>query len=199
MDILERVKKICLSPDSEWRVIAGESTPAQSLMTGYVLPLAAVGAVAGLIGRSLVGQTVPLLGSYRVPVATGLAMAVVGVVMAAVGVFLLSLIIDALAPTFGAEKNHAQALKVAVYSATPAWVAGVFQILPALGILALLGALYALYLLYLGLPALMKCPQDKAVSYTVVVVVCALVIGLVVSSINAMVLGSGLPQVGAGL
>ena len=196
MDIVERVKKICLTPDTEWNVIAGEHTPAATLITGYVLPLAAIGAAAGLIGNSLVGQSVALLGvTYRTPLPTALGIAVLSVVMAAVGVFLLSLIIDALAPTFGAVKNSAEALKVAVYSATPAWVAGVFQILPALGVLALLGALYALYLLYVGLPRLMKCPEDKAVSYTVVVVVCALVIGIVVSSISGMVFGGGVSGV----
>ena len=90
--------------------------------------------------------------------------------MAIVSVFVLSLIINALAPTSAAEEQR-QAFKVAVYSYTPAWIAGVLQILPLLGILAILAGLYGLYLLYLGLPQLMKCPQDKAIGYTVVVVV----------------------------
>ena len=184
MDILDRVKKILLTPDSEWTVIAGESTPPAALMTGYVLPLAAVSAIAAFIGGSLIGQNLALLGYYRVPVATGLGVAVVSIVMAAIGVFLVSMVIDALAPTFGAQKNSAQALKVAAYSATPAWVAGVFQILPVLGILAIIGALYCIYLLYLGLPRLMKCPQDKAVGYTAVVIVCVIVISLVVGSLT---------------
>src|SRR5687767_4466989 len=142
MNILERVKKICLSPQTEWPVISSETTPTAGLITGYVLPLAAVSAVAGLIGGSLVGQTVPFLGTtYRVPLATGLGIAVFAVCSAVVGVFVISFIINALAPSFGAEKNSAQAFKVAVYSFTPAWVAGVFQILPALSLLAVLGAL----------------------------------------------------------
>jgi hypothetical protein len=106
--------------------------------------------------------------------------------MAIVGVFILSLIINALAPTFGAEKNSTQALKVAVYSYTPAWLAGVFQILPALGILGLLAGFYGLYLLYLGLPHLMKCPKDKAMGYTAVVVVCAIVLTAVTGVIGGM-------------
>lgn len=198
MDMLDRVKKICLSPQTEWPVIAAEATPTASLITGYVLPLAAVGAVAGFIGGSLVGQSLPFIGgTYRTPLATGLGLACFAVVAAVIGVFLISLIIDALAPTFGAEKNSAQALKVAVYSFTPAWVAGVFQILPALGILALLGALYGLYLLYLGLPRLMKCPEDKAVGYTAVVVICAVVVGLVLAAIGGTILGRGMLGAGA--
>jgi len=94
------------------------------------------------------------------------------------------------APTFGGEQNSAQAMKVAVYSYTPAWIAGVLQILPLLGILAIFGAFYGLYLLYLGLPRLMKCPEDKAVPYTAVVVVCAIVLSIVITAISATIFGA---------
>jgi hypothetical protein len=190
MDLIGRVKKICLSPDGEWSVIAEESTPATNLMTQYVLPLAAVAAVAGFIGGSLVGQTLPFVGTYRMPLATGLGMAVFSVVTAIIGVVVIALIIDALAPTFSA-----QAFKVAAYSFTPAWVAGVFQILPALAILGILGGLYGLYLLYLGLPRLMKCPADKAVGYTVVVVISAIVVSFVLAVVGGTFIA---PRVGAG-
>jgi hypothetical protein len=196
MNILERIKRICLTPQTEWPVISDETTPPAGLITGYVLPLAAVSAVAGLIGGSLIGQTVPFLGTYRIPFATGLGIAVFAVCSAVIGVFVISLLINALAPSFGAEKNSAQALKVAVYSFTPAWVAGVFQILPALGLLAVLGALYGLYLLYLGLPRLMKCPQDKAVGYTVVVVICAIVTSVVLGFLSAAIVGAGMVGTG---
>lgn len=198
MGIVERAKRICVTPNTEWPVIAGETTPAGSLITGYVLPLAAISAVAGFIGGSLVGQTVPFIGgTYRVPITTGIVMAVFTVCMAVVAVFVISLIINALAPTFGAEKNSAQALKVAVYSFTPAWLAGALQIVPALGVLAILGGLYGLYLLYLGLPRLMKCPEDKAVGYVAVVVVCAIVTSFVLTLAGGMIVGGGALATGA--
>ncbi len=192
MDMVDRVKKICLSPQTEWSVIATETTPTASLITGYVLPLAGVGAVAGLIGRSLIGMSLPFIGTYRTPLGTGLALALFALVSAVIGVFLISIIINVLAPNFSAEKNSDQAMKVAVYSFTPAWVAGIFQILPALGILAILGALYGLYLLYLGLPRLMKCPEDKAIGYTAVVVICAIVVSVVLGAVSAAIVGTGM-------
>src|SRR4029453_14248881 len=197
MDILERVKKICLTPQTEWSVISGETTPTAGLITGYVLPLAAVSAVAGLIGGSLIGHTVPFLGTYRVPLTTGLGIAVFGVCSAVLGVLVISFIINALAPSFGAQKNSAQALKVAVYSFTPAWVAGVLQIVPVLGVLAILGALYGLYLLFLGLPRLMRCPEDKAVGYVAVVVVCAIVTSMVLTAVTGALFLAGGAGVGA--
>ena len=197
MSIVDRAKNICLTPKTEWPIIAAEPASTSALMTGYVVPLAAVGAIAGFIGGSIVGRTLPYFGTYRVPFATGLVLAVFAVGMAVVACFALSFIINALAPTFGAEQNSTQALKVAVYSYTPAWIAGVLQIIPLLGILAIFGALYAMYLLYLGLPRLMKCPEDKAVGYTAVVIVCAIVLFLVIGGITAMFAGAGMVGAGA--
>jgi hypothetical protein len=184
MNIAERAKRICLSPDTEWPVIASESTTLAALLTGYVLPLAGVSALALLIGSVLSGLSIM----------TALTLAVTGVVVALIGVVVMSFIIDALAPTFGAEKSSDRAAKVAAYFPTSAWIAGVAQIIPYLGsLIALLGALYALYLLYLGLLRVMKSPPDKAVAYTVVVVIVAIVIGVVVNLIAATLgLGAGI-------
>jgi len=104
----------------------------------------------------------------------------------------LSLIIDALAPTFNGEKNPIQSLKVAVYSCTPAWLAGVLQIIPVLAVLSIFGGIYAFYLLYLGLPVLKKSPEDKAIPYTVVVIICGIVIWVVIMMIGAAVVGTGM-------
>ncbi len=191
MNIVDRAKNICLTPATEWPVIAGEDSSSGSLITGYVLPLAAIGAVAGFIGGSLIGYSLPFVGYYRAPITAGLSAAVFTLVMAVVSVFILSFIVNALAPTFGGQKDSAQALKVTVYSYTPAWIAGVLQIMPALGLLGVLAALYGIYLLYLGLPKLMKCPEDKAVGYTVVVLVCAVVVSLVLGAVTAAVVGVG--------
>lgn len=179
MNLVERVKSVCLSPDSSWTRIANEHAEASTLIVNYVLPLAGAAAVAQLIGAVVIGQSFGYLGTYRMPITTALGVAIASLIFAAVGVIVMSFIIDALAPTFGATKNREQALKVAVYSATPVWIAGLLQIIPALGLLVLVGSLYALYLLYLGLPRLMKCPQEKAIAYVGSVIACAIVIGVI--------------------
>ena len=197
MALMDRVKNICLTPATEWTVIAGESTSPGTLISGYVIPLAAIGAIAGFIGGSIIGRTIPFVGTYRVGMTAGLAGAIFTLVAAVVGVAIVAFLINALAPTFGAQKDNLQAWKVAVYSYTPAWVAGVLHILPLLGILTVLAALYGIYLMYLGLPRLMKCPPDKAVGYTAVIVVCAIVVSLVVGAIGAAVTGLGMMTTGA--
>ncbi|WP_255265767.1 Yip1 family protein [Sphingomonas koreensis] len=153
------------------------------LMTSWVVPLAAIGPVAGLIGGLVFGYG----GMFGITIRPSVTMAVTGAVisylLALLCAWLFSKIIDALAPSFGGQKNPVQAMKVAAYSGTAAYLAGIFQIIPALGILGLLG-LYSLYLLYLGLPRLMKAPADKAMGYTIVTVVVAIVLFFVVSVVT---------------
>ncbi len=197
MNLVDRAKNICITPKTEWPVIAGETTSTSNLMTGYVAPLAIIGPIAGFIGGSIIGHSLPFVGTYRTPILAGIGIAIFTFVMAFVGVFILSLIIDALAPSFGGEKNKQQALKVAVYAYTPAWLAGILSIIPFLGMLAIFAALYSLYLLYLGLPRLMKCPEDKSIGYTAVVVICAIVLSVLISVVGGMFAGAGMMATGA--
>ena len=195
-NILERVKGICISPEAEWAVIDRESASTASLLSGYVVPLVVVGAVANFIGNSIVGRGAPFVSTtLRLSIGTGLAMAVLSVVLAVLSVVVCAYMIDALAPTFAAQKNSVQAMKLASYAPTPAWVAGIVQILPVLGLFVLLGALYSLYLLYLGLPRLMKCPQEKAIGYTIVVVLCVIVVSVIAGTIPALFLGNSIASV----
>lgn len=181
--LVDRAKDILMKPKEEWAVIDGEPATIGGLYTGYIMILAAIGPLAGLIGAQLFGYSA--LGfTYRPPLGSSIAMAVLSYVLSLVSVYVLALIIDALAPTFNGTKNQVQAFKAAAYSMTAAWIAGIFGIIPALAILGILG-LYSLYLLYLGLPRLMRVSEDKAVGYTVVVIVAAIVLWFIVGMIVA--------------
>jgi Yip1-like protein len=185
MALMDRAKNIVLQPKQEWPVIDAEQTSVGALYTGYIIPLAAIGPIARLIGFSIIGVHFPFVsGTYRTPFVRGVTGAIVEYVMALISTFVFALIIDALAPTFGGQKNQIQALKVAAYSSTALWLAGVFLIIPTLAILGILG-LYSLFLLFLGLPILMKAPEDKALGYTVVVIIVAIVLYVVIASVVA--------------
>lgn len=201
--LIARVKAILLSPATEWPVIAAEASTASAIYLKYVAPLVAIGAIASFIGSSLIGMHVPLLGSVRIPIIAGIGTAIFTFLMAFVGVFVTAWLVDVLAPTFGGQRDSMRALKVTAYSYTPAWVAGILHILPfaGIGILAAIAGLYGLYLLYLGLPVLMRCPQDKSVGYTVVLVLCAIVISVVIGVLSTCAMAglgmAGLATMGA--
>jgi hypothetical protein len=188
--LIERVKNILLTPKTEWEKIDTEPATVKGLYIGYICILAAIGPIARLIGSQLFSG----YSFLHFGLMAGVIGAVVGYIVSLVGTYVMALIIDALAPSFGGTKNSLQALKVVAYSWTASWLAGIFTILPLLGILALVG-LYSLYLLYLGLPKLMKVPEDKALVYTIVSIVVAcvvfVVIGMVTSAVVVATAGMG--------
>jgi Yip1 domain len=186
-NVVERAKNIVLTPKTEWPVIDAEPTSIQEIYRGYLVPLALVPAVAGLIGASIVGMSIPGLGTVRLGFAAGLMQAILQFGLSLAMVYVLALIIDLLAPTFGAPQNRLAAFKVAAYSVTPAWLAGIFSAIPVLSIFIILG-LYAIYLLYLGLPRLMRAPADKAIGYTAVVVIVGLVLSVMIAVIGGAIL-----------
>lgn len=193
MNLVERVKQILLSPQTEWQVIEAEPTTTAELYKSYIIPLAAIGPISQVIGYSVFGITVPFVGTYRVPIGSAISSALVAYVLTLAGTYVLALIVDGLAPTFNGQRSQIQALKVAAYSSTASWLAGVFALIPGLRLLAILG-LYSLYLLYLGLPIVMKSPRDRALGYTVVVIVAAIVLFMIIGVIAGRLLA--LPTAG---
>ncbi|HET6264631.1 MAG TPA: Yip1 family protein [Usitatibacter sp.] len=185
MNLVDRVKNILITPKKEWARIDGENHTVAGLYTQYVMILAAIPAVCSFIGFSVVGYS-GLGATYRIPMNAGISNMVLSYVLSLGAVYVMALVIDALAPNFGGEKNFQQAIKVAAFFPTAAWVAGIFSLIPALAILGILGSLWSLYLLYCGLEPLMKAPEDKSVAYTVVVIIVAIVLSVVIATIAAL-------------
>jgi hypothetical protein len=182
--LVAHAREILVHPQHEWQTIDREPATIGGLYRTYIVPLAAIGPLATLLGMSLFGVSIPFLGRYRAPFGSALASGLVRYALALGGVFVLALVIEALAPTFGGQKDRVQALKVAAYASTAAWLAGIFALIPALAPLGILG-LYSVYLLYVGLPVLMKVPKEKALSYTALVMVCAVVLFTVIGWVAA--------------
>ncbi len=175
MSVVDRVKNILLSPNTEWPLIAAEPATVSGIYTGYVIPVALLPLIGTLIGALLFSHAygftimlVPALISYAI----GLAL-----------LYVIALIADALAPGFDGRRSQIQAMKLVAYSATPQWVAGFFGFIPGLNVLlALAGFGYGAYLLYLGSQAVMAVPQPKAAGYTAVTIIIWIVIGFFVVS-----------------
>lgn len=190
--LIPRVRQILFSPKTEWEVIGGEATASAKIWTGYILPLAALSSIAGLIGGLVFGNPLDSVMGSQLGAALGikfgvrfyLQTAIMGFVGSLVGCALVSWLVGVLAPTFGATAPGNTGLKIAAYSYTAAWVAGLFGIVPMLSVLGLLG-LYSIYLLFLGLKALTGVPEGKAIPYTASIFVAALVVMLVVGALSS--------------
>ena len=161
MNLIDRIKGIVMDPRSEWVKIAAEPATVQSLYTGWIMILAAVGPIAMLVAMH------------------SIQFAIAQYVLSLIITFVLAVIVDALAPSFGGTKDIVASLKLTAYSYTIAWLAGIFNLLGMLGsVLGLAAAIYAFYTFYLGVPVLKKAAPEKAVQFTLVIVVCGIVLGL---------------------
>jgi hypothetical protein len=187
-----RVVNILTKPTQEWPVIAAEPKDIAGLYSKYIVLLAAIPAICGAIGRSVIGVSYGF-GTYRAPFVNSIVMAVVQYVLTLVGVFVGAFVIAKLAPNFQSDPDTAQATKLVAYASTPGWVAGVLLLIPALGPIVALVSLYSIYLIYLGMTPVMKTPADKVIVYLVVSAIVLIVVYFVVGAIAAaLVLTMGL-------
>jgi len=180
MDLVQRAQGILLRPKEEWAKIKGETTTVSELFISYAMILAAVPPLARFIGRLLYRSEIPFA---RVPVwsvGRALSNAVLSYMFSLAIVYLFALIIDALAPNFSSAQNMTNSMKLAVFSMTPVWVAGIFYIIPNLGDLAMLAGLYGLYVLYEGFQTpMIETPRDKVLGFLVVSIIAAVALFIV--------------------
>jgi hypothetical protein len=186
--LVARVKGILLKPAETWDEIDREQPSIGSLYTGYVMPLAAIPAVCMSIGMMLFG-----MGAFGFSVkwdpVTAITQALLSFGLALAMVFVMTLVIENLAPTFGGTKDRMQAMKIAAYAPTASWISGVFDLLPGLWIVLLVGGAYSLYLLYLGLPKLMRVEREKSLPYFALVLVAAIVVGVIIVGVTRAAAG----------
>lgn len=183
--LIARVQRILLSPATEWDTIAGEAADVQKIYMSYVGPLVIAAALVGAIALMSFGFGFGLV----------LQLAITQIVLGLISVYVVAFVINALAPTFGATADMGQAFKLAAYSPTGSWIGGLFVIIPVLGgIVAIVGALYSLYLFYVGLPKLMRPPQDKVLIYTLSIIGVMIVIYILIGAITSSMMPSMTPM-----
>jgi hypothetical protein len=184
--IIKRAIAIITKPNDEWQVIKNETMSIADMFTKYAIILAAIPAIAGFIGYGLIGISVGF-GTFRIPLGRCLIWAIFMYALSLVGVYLTAFIMDALASSFGSQKDMNRSLKVVVFSWTPVWIAGILYIIPSIAVIVWIASLYALFLLYIGMKSLKEPPQDKLMGYFIVTLVINIVVlflvGFIVSTI----------------
>ena len=178
MDIVARAKGLITRPRDEWAAIAREPSDTAALFKSYVMPMSAIPAVAGFVGAALFAR---MFAAVLPGFSLGglLVQSAVSYVLGLAFVWVFGKVVQALAPRFGGTGEEVPAMKLAAYSPTAMWLAGVFALVPPLAILSLLG-LYSLYILYKGVPVVTRVPEDRALVFTLTLIVCAIVVNFLV-------------------
>jgi hypothetical protein len=189
--LVNRVKNILVTPQTEWPVAGAEPHTVKDLYLRYIVVVAGVAAVGYFIdnvvmGTSAFGMTI------RTPFGLGIVMAALMYAMALVTVFAVGALADVLAPSFGGERNQAQGVKLIAYAATAGWIGALAGIIPWIGwLISIAAMLYGIYLVYLGAPHTTKVPADRAAGYTAILVIVWLVISLTVGAAIGLMAAGG--------
>lgn len=180
MNLIERAKSIIVTPKTEWLVISSESDTAQQVTMGYVVPLALAGAAASFIGYGFLGG--------HMAIGWGIYQAIVMLITSVLSVFVSAFVVDALAPSFGSEKNFNRSARLVAYSYTPSLVGALLAIYPPIAIIGSLFGLYGIYLWYLGLGPMKNTPEDKKAIYMIISVIVLIVVWAIIGMILAAIL-----------
>ena len=102
-------------------MVAAEPATVNGLYAGYIAIVAALPMIAGFIKGSLIGTSM-----FGITVRTPIGMGIVGMLLhyalTLALVYVMALIVNALAPTFGGQKDMLQALKTIAYASTASWM-----------------------------------------------------------------------------
>jgi hypothetical protein len=178
--IMDRAKLVMTNPTGCWDSIAAEQTSVKDLYVKYAAPLAAIPAICGFIGLAIIGVQVPILGSWRAPFVGQLLASLVEFGASLAMMYVGALVLQQVSPKMGGSKDLVNALKLMVYSSTPVWLAGVLSLVPLLGILGILFSIFGIYLFYSGCAKVLALPEDAKLKFTVVAMLCIMVVNFVI-------------------
>ncbi len=181
--IISRAKAIIVSPKETWQQIKSEPDSIKEIYIKYLIPLSALGAICGFIGRVFFGIQVPLAGVQRTPFFSGLIGMIVSFALGLAMVYLIAMVLDFLSASFGGRKSLVHAVKLVTYSMTPGLLAGILNIFPHSLILMLGGlfSLYGLYIFYHGVEPMMEVPAEKKIGYIIVSFIVAIGVSFIIN------------------
>ena len=172
--LIARIKSIVTNPKDCWPAFKAEPATVGDIYRNYVVYIAAIPAVAGFIGMSIVGVF-----GIRIPIVTGIIGALFQYAVALLMVYIGALVAEKLAPTFGGKTDRVSAVKFIAYAFTPTWVCGIFSVLPVLAWVGIIGGLYSIYVYYQGITPMTGVPTERRIGFAAVSVIAMIVLGAI--------------------
>lgn len=185
---------LLLQPRRAWQQIAG-NTPAQ-LVNALLYPIIFAGlpALAWYSGSTRVGWRVGDAAAIRLTEASALPIVVLFYLTMVAAVIGIGYMIHWMAQTYGAQSTLATGIAIAGLTATPLFIAGAVGFYPWLFldlIIGLIAICHAVYLLYLGIPIVMKIPEERGFLFASAVIAVCLVIFIAIMGATVLLWDMG--------
>lgn len=169
---------ILLNPEKAWGKIAALPDKDIKRLLPYPILMALIPAIAFYIGTTHNGWKVLGNDITRLTPESGLPIAILFYVAVLGAVLFIGWMIHWMSSTYAADSFAIKGIVLMGYACTPVYLAGAFAIYPVWWfdiLLATAACGYAIRLLYLGVPPMMKVPEDRGFLYASAVFMMALV------------------------
>ncbi|MFZ5516553.1 MAG: YIP1 family protein [Candidatus Zhuqueibacterota bacterium] len=163
---IDRVIGLILHPNRTWDEIHAEQATEAGIIRNFVVYVAAIPAISGLLGSL----------SLHFTFLSSMKWAVVFYLFAILGIWFSAEVLHILAVQFKCESNRVQFLKLTSAAFAGIFVGFVFFIVPAISGLSILGV-YGFYVFWIGFPRLVHCPEEANFTFSIIgLIVLALVL-----------------------
>ena len=196
--MLQHALGLFINPRKEWTKIRDENCTVGKCYCSYVFLLASIPPISGYFGTTLHGWEIGTREAIKLSPDSALTIAIIYYLVMLVGVFSMGFMIHFMSKTYGATQTLPRCITLAAYVATPLFLVGIFELFPILWLNFVIGLpalVYSVYLLYLGVPIIMKIPEEQGFLFSSAILAVGMVALVSVLAATAILWGSGfMPQ-----
>jgi len=181
--MISNIIGLLIWPKSQWQSIAEKGQFGLGGAMFYILLLASIPALAWYYGATQVGWTVGDGDVIKLTQQSGQILISLFYLTMVVSLCAIGYSIHWMASTYGADSSTSKGIAIAGFTATPLFIAGVVGFIPIFWLallIAIAAVSYAVYLLYLGIPIVMKIPEERGFLFASAVVAVCMVILMVI-------------------
>jgi hypothetical protein len=193
--VLEHIWGLFAHPKEEWESIRDQRCSIGRCYCSHVLILAAIPAICGYIGTTLVGwQPTGVREVIKLTPASALQISILFYITMLVAVFSIGKMIHWMGQTYGSGQPLPQCIALAAYTATPLFLVGFMALFPSPWLTLLIGLpalAYTVYLLYTGVPIMMAIPEERGFLFASAVLAVGLVALVAVMAASVILWGFG--------
>jgi len=192
---LKHVWGLFTDPKNEWEAIREQKYSIVQCYTRHTLILALVPVLSGFIGTTQVGWQIGAGDAIKLTASSAFRISLLYYLAMLVAVFTVGRVIQWMGKTYGANQPLSQCVVLASYTATPLFLIGIMELYPILWLNLVLGLPvlgYTVYIFYLGVPIMMKIPEERGFLFSSAVLAFGLVALVAMLAVTAILWGLGI-------
>lgn len=185
----EKLKKLLTQPQKTWHDIAQETNSVKQIFKEQLLYIALVPVLTSFVSDVIIGVEM-FEKTHRKPFYSSLVNSFLYYISILLLITILSIALKIIANLFDLKVNFEKAFKLVNYSFYPILLFSVISLIPGSSFLIAGLIVYSLYVFYIGLPILIKNPEDKSIVFSTLMVGLLIVLTIILVVLMEFLLNS---------